>query len=126
MWASTGRELPEPRSLSMPSHHAAPAATHQPAAISTPLAAPAEAAPLALPVGTWPGGSEAGMQALTRFRDLMATQGQTVLVAQMCFDRLYAYERIAAAHATNHGPLRELALQLFQACHYGDATHRHD
>lgn len=78
------------------------------------------------PFGTWPGGSEPVLHALGRFRELMASQGEGVHIARMCFDRLYAFERIAAAHATNHGPLRELALHLFQACHYGDPARHHD
>ena len=82
--------------------------------------------PKPLPFGTWPGGSEPVLQALGRFRELMASQGEGVHIARMCFDRLYAFERIAAAHATNHGPLRELALHLFQACHYGDPARHHD
>ncbi|MBT9597651.1 MAG: hypothetical protein IV094_16840 [Vitreoscilla sp.] len=101
-------------------------ATHTHAAPPTAGHRGAPALPQPLPFGTWPGGSEPALQALGRFRDLMASQGQSVQVARMCFDRLYAFERIAAAHATNHGPLRELALHLFQACHYGDPARHHD
>ena len=42
--------------------------------------------------------------------------------ARMCFDRLYAYERIALAHASSDPALRQLALQLFHACHYGGSA----
>ncbi|TDM09470.1 MAG: hypothetical protein C4K60_09460 [Ideonella sp. MAG2] len=63
---------------------------------------------------------ELGMGALLRFRSLMVQQGQTVQVARMCFDKIYAYERIASAHATESEPLRRLALELFQAYHRRD------
>jgi hypothetical protein len=75
-----------------------------------------------LPLGA--AGGDAGLQTLQRFRDLMATHGHVVQVARMCFDRLYAYERIALAHAHGDDALREVALQLFQACHYADPAHR--
>ena len=63
---------------------------------------------------------ELGMGALLRFRSLMGQQGHSVQVARMCFDKLYAYERIASAHATESEPLRRLALELFQAYHRRD------
>lgn len=68
----------------------------------------------------------ASLQALQQFRALMGAQGHGVQMARMCFDRLYAYERIALAHAGGDPALRELALQLFQACHYGDPAHQAD
>ncbi|MFO1338167.1 MAG: hypothetical protein U1F53_08010 [Burkholderiaceae bacterium] len=73
-----------------------------------------------------PGGSEAGLRTLRQFRHLMADQGHTVQVARMCFDRLYAYERIALAHASSDEHLRTLALRLFQACHQGERAAKHD
>lgn len=60
------------------------------------------------------------MGALLRFRSQMAQQGQPVQVARMCFDRLYAYERIATAHAIGADGLRRLALELFQTYHRRD------
>ena len=60
------------------------------------------------------------MGALLRFRSQMAQHGQSVQVARMCFDRLYAYERIATAHATGADALRRLALELFQTYHRRD------
>ena len=75
-----------------------------------------------LPLGA--AGGDAGLQTLQQFRELMASHGHVVQVARMCFDRLYAYERIALAHAHGDEALRELALQLFQACHYADPAHR--
>ena len=75
-----------------------------------------------LPLGAT--GGDAGMQTLQLFRELMASHGHVVQVARMCFDRLYAYERIALAHANGDAALRGLALQLFHACHYADPAHR--
>jgi hypothetical protein len=47
-----------------------------------------------------------------------------VQMTRMCFDRLYAYERIALAHASSDPALRQLALQLFHACHYSGSAQR--
>lgn len=63
-----------------------------------------------------------GMGALLRFKGMMALEGQAVHVARMCFDRLYAYDRIAQAHASASDPLRRLALELFQAYHRRDES----
>ena len=82
--------------------------------------------PLGAGFGADAAGSEAGLRTLQQFRHLMADQGHTVQLARMCFDRLYAYERIALAHASNDEPLRALALRLFHACHHGERGHRHD
>lgn len=65
-----------------------------------------------------PACGELGMGALLHFRSLMALEGQSVQLARMAYDRLYAYERIAAAHASAHDPLRRVALELFQAYHW--------
>lgn len=74
-----------------------------------------------LPTPARPGlGDDPGMGALLRFKSLMAREGMTVHVARMCYDRLYAYERIALAHAGAQDPLRRLALELFQAYHRRD------
>jgi hypothetical protein len=63
-----------------------------------------------------------GMGALLRFKTLMKNEGQAVQVARMCYDRLYACDRIALAHASASDPLRRLALELFQAYHRRDDT----
>jgi len=55
--------------------------------------------------------------ALLRFKSLMAADGQHVHLARLCYDKLYAYERIAAAHASASEDLRRLALELFQIYH---------
>jgi hypothetical protein len=55
--------------------------------------------------------------ALLRFKSLMNGEGLACHLARLCADRLYAYERIAAAHATANEPLRRLALELFQIYH---------
>jgi len=68
------------------------------------------------PARTMPG-AELGMGALLRFKSMMATEGQVVHLARMCYDRLYAYERIALAHASGDDGLRRLALELFQIYH---------
>ncbi|MCA6214931.1 hypothetical protein KGA65_00080 [Ideonella sp. B7] len=77
---------------------------------------PAEARPSArraLP----PSSADIDMGALLRFKSMMALEHQPVQVARMCYDRRYAYERIATAHASARDPLRRLALELFQAYH---------
>jgi hypothetical protein len=60
---------------------------------------------------------ELGIGALLRFKSLMAHEGQSVHLARLCYDKLYAYERIAAAHACSDENLRRLALELFQIYH---------
>lgn len=67
-------------------------------------------APAEVPVGV-----EMGM--LLRFRSLMALEHQPLQVARMCYDRIYAYERIAAAFGCANDPLKRLALELFLAYH---------
>jgi len=66
------------------------------------------------------GPEDLAMGAVLRFKTLMKLEGQSVHVARMCYDRLYAYERIAQAHASASDPLRRLALELFQAYHRRD------
>lgn len=78
----------------------------------------AAAAPEAMPAPAGPACGELSMGALLHFRSLMALEGQSVQLARMAYDRLYAYDRIAAAHASGHDPLRRLALELFQAYHW--------
>lgn len=65
---------------------------------------------------------ELGVGALLRFKSMMALEGQTVHLARLCYDKLYAYERIAAAHASGDGALRRLALELFQIYHRREAA----
>lgn len=60
------------------------------------------------------------MGALLRFKSLMAACGLPVQLPRMCFDRLYAFQCIAQAHAGGSDPLRRLALELFQAYHRRD------
>ena len=60
---------------------------------------------------------ELGVGALLRFKSMMALEGQTVHLARLCYDKLYAYERIAAAHTSGDENLRRLALELFQFYH---------
>jgi hypothetical protein len=60
---------------------------------------------------------ELGVGVLLRCKSGMAVDGQAVHLARLCYDKLYAYERIAAAHASNDENLRRLALELFQIYH---------
>ena len=62
-------------------------------------------------------GGDLGLGALPRFKSLMAADGQDVHLARLCYDKLYAYERIAVAHASGGEELRRLALELFQIYH---------
>jgi hypothetical protein len=64
-----------------------------------------------------PSGVHLSVAALLRFRELMALEQWPVQMARMCYDRLYAYERIAQAHGSASQDLKGLALQLFQAYH---------
>jgi hypothetical protein len=96
---------------------------------TSPLARQSPQALLAvLPAGSQPSPRQApladdlGMGALLRFKTLMSADGQSVHVSRMCFDRLYAYDRIAQAHTSASDPLRRLALELFQAYHRRDET----
>jgi hypothetical protein len=96
---------------------------HAPTPARLPFVAGLDAAVLAsLPLGA--AGGDAGVQALQRFHALMAAEGHPVQMTRMCFDRLYAYERIALAHAGSDPALRQLALQLFHACHYSRSPQR--
>lgn len=54
------------------------------------------------------------MSDLLDFQRLMLTEGQTLQPTRMLYDRLYAFERLALAHASASSVLREKALQLFQ------------
>jgi len=79
----------------------------------------------------WPGlpvpalgltaGSGLKLSLLHRFKELMAAELWGVQLPRMCYDRLYAYERIAQAHASANAELRAVALALFQAYHHLDA-----
>jgi hypothetical protein len=53
--------------------------------------------------------------ALRRFVRAMATHGQAVQAARLGYDRLYAFECFARAHACEDAALRALALELFAA-----------
>lgn len=62
-------------------------------------------------------GSTLDIAMLQEFKLLMGLEGWPVQIARMCYDRLYAYERIAQAHASASEALRQVALLLFQAYH---------
>ena len=59
---------------------------------------------------------------LLRFQGLMAGEGHTVQVGRMCYDRPYAFDCLALAHASACDPLRRLALGLFQSYQRNDPT----
>ena len=67
---------------------------------------------------------ESAAGALLRFRSLMHTEGRECHLARLRGDRLYAYERIAAAYSTPNENLRRLALELFQIFHRCDPAER--
>lgn len=53
------------------------------------------------------------MGQLQAFQGLMLHAGLRLQPTRMLYDRLYAFERLAEAHASASPALRELALQLF-------------
>ena len=98
-------------------------ATHVPQSPATQAhAVPMEVAPIAAPaLNTGTLVPDLDLGSLLRFRDGMGRIGQSVQMARMCFDPLYAHERLAVAHATGPDPLRRLAMELFQAYHHRDS-----
>jgi len=83
-----------------------------------------ESTPAPTPTPHDPTGLELGMGALMRFKSLMALEGHDVQLARMCYDRLYAYERFALAHAGGTDALKRLSLELFQIYHRRSAAGR--
>jgi hypothetical protein len=62
-----------------------------------------------------PLGGRVRSAALRAFVRAMAAQGLKVQAARLGYDRLYACECFAAAHASSDARLRALALELFDA-----------
>lgn len=54
-----------------------------------------------------------GMDDLWRLEDLMAEQGMTLQATRMVYDRHYALERLAHAHARGDEALQALAQEVF-------------
>lgn len=54
------------------------------------------------------------LRELQALQQLMSAQRLGLQPTRMLYDRLYAFERLAAAHASADESLRELALELFQ------------
>ncbi|MCX2862737.1 hypothetical protein OOZ63_12910 [Paucibacter sp. PLA-PC-4] len=52
---------------------------------------------------------------LQAFQSLMQQAGLRLQPTRMLYDRLYAFERLAEAHASGNQALRELAMQLFDS-----------
>ena len=108
--------------------HRRPQEASVPQAALHALAAMTAAAPMATETATAPvrpgRGGSGDLGPLLRFKSLMAADGQPVQLARMCYDRLYAYDRIACAHTSANDPLRRLALELFQTYHRRDEARR--
>lgn len=51
---------------------------------------------------------------LQRFVQLMAQENLALQPTRMLYDRQYAFDRLALAHASGNAALRELSLQMFQ------------
>lgn len=51
---------------------------------------------------------------LQAFQVLMQQQGLPLQPTRMLYDRLYAFERLADAYASESGALQDLAMQLFE------------
>jgi hypothetical protein len=68
------------------------------------------AAPVALPLG-----GQVRPAALRAFVRAMAARGMPVQAARLGYDRRYAQECFARAHAGSDAALRTLALELFNA-----------
>jgi hypothetical protein len=62
-----------------------------------------------------PLGGQVSPALLRRFARLMAKQAAPVQLARMGYDRLYAFECLARAHACDDEALRGIALRLFDA-----------
>lgn len=52
-------------------------------------------------------------QDLQRLQQLMARENIALQPTRMLYDRLYAFERLALAHASANPALQDLALQMF-------------
>ncbi len=62
-----------------------------------------------------PLGGRVRTRSLRAFLRAMARQGVKVQAARLGYDRRYAFECFAAAHASDDARLRALALELFDA-----------
>ena len=79
--------------------------------VRAPVQAPCVAADGAALV--WPLEARIDRSTLRRFARLMAAEGQPLQSARLGYDRLYAIECCACAHATANAALRSAALELF-------------
>jgi hypothetical protein len=66
-----------------------------------------------------PLGGRVRTQTLRAFVRAMAGQGLKVQAARLGYDRLYACDCLAVAHASGDARLRALALELFDAFEHG-------
>jgi hypothetical protein len=65
------------------------------------------------------------LRTLADFKRHMAREGWPVQVARMIFDRVYAHERLAFAHASANAALQDIALELFRRMHAADGLAAH-
>lgn len=72
-----------------------------------------EAATLELPDLGMPIAGPVDFQHLQAFNALMQAQGLRLQPTRMLYDRLYAFDRLAEAHASNSPALRQMAIDLF-------------
>jgi len=56
-----------------------------------------------------------GMDTLWQLQDLMAAQGMSLQATRMVYDRHYALERLACAHARGDATLQALAQEVFDS-----------
>ncbi len=72
------------------------------------------AAQVALPIG-----GSVKPASLRAFVSAMTAQGMAVQAARLGYDRLYAFDCLARAHASTDAALRALAVELFAAFELG-------
>jgi hypothetical protein len=63
---------------------------------------------------------------LRQFIQAMAERGDPVDSARMFLDPVYAFRRLAAAHAGSDEALRSLSLKLFEPCQQFEERRRHN
>lgn len=91
--------------------HLLPAAAHELPALPDSFLKPEAAAEhfvLDMPVA-----GAVALSDLQDFQRLLQAEGQGLQPTRMLYDRLYAFERLAAAHASANPALQQLAMQLF-------------
>jgi hypothetical protein len=62
-------------------------------------------------------GFASGWALLSRFKQLMAQDGQATDIARMLANHDYAFDRLVLAHTSTQEPLRQCAMQVFALFH---------